>query len=89
MIAKIWFDRHLAGDKDYQIGELVLKWDKLNDPKGKHTKFQNVWLGPFIVVDKIGQGTYKLKLQGETEKLPVNGQHPRDTSSSHHIVVTS
>eukprot|EP00253_Pinus_taeda_P009949 PITA_09949 len=76
MIVKRWFDRHMAGDKDYQVGELVLKWDKLNEPKGKHTKFQHLWLGPFQVEEKIGQGTYKLKtLQGETEKIPVNGQH--------------
>eukprot|EP00253_Pinus_taeda_P029683 PITA_29683 len=76
MIVKRWFDRHRAGDKDYQVGELVLKWDKLNEPKGKHTKFQHLWLGLFHVEEKIGQGTYKLKnLQGETKKLPVNGQH--------------
>ena len=76
MIVKRWFDHHLAGDKDYQVGELVLKWDKLNEPKGKHTKFQHLWLGPFQVVEKIGQGTYRLKtLQGEIEKIPVNGQH--------------
>ena len=72
---KRWFDRHLAGDKDYQVGELVLKWDKLNEPKGKHTKFQHLWPGLFQV-EKIRQGTYRLKkLQGETEKLPINGQH--------------
>eukprot|EP00253_Pinus_taeda_P023867 PITA_23867 len=47
MIVKRWFDRHLAGDKYYQIEELVLKWDKLNEPKGKHMKFQHLWLGPF------------------------------------------
>ena len=61
MIMKRWFDRHLAGDKDYQIGELVLKWDKLNEPKGKHTKFQHLWLGPFQVKEKIGQRIYRLK----------------------------
>ena len=66
----------MAGDKDYQVGELVLKQDKLKEPKAKHTKFQHLWLGPFQVVEKIGQGTYRLKtLQGETEKLPVNGKH--------------
>eukprot|EP00253_Pinus_taeda_P003519 PITA_03519 len=76
MIVKRWFDHHLAGDKDFQIGELVLKWDKLSEPKGKHTKFQHLWLGPFQVVEKIDQGTYMLKtLQGETKKLVVNGQH--------------
>ena len=76
MIVKIWFDHHLARDKDFQVGELVLKWDKPSEPKGKHTKFQHLWLGPFQVVEKIGQGTNRLKmLQGETENLPVNGQH--------------
>eukprot|EP00253_Pinus_taeda_P020575 PITA_20575 len=61
MIVKKWFDHHLVGDKDFQVGELVLKWDKLSEPKGKHTKFQHLWLGPFQVVEKIGQGTYRLK----------------------------
>eukprot|EP00253_Pinus_taeda_P024323 PITA_24323 len=61
MIVKRWFDRHMVGDKDYQVGELVLKWDKLNEPKGKHMKFQHLWLGPFQVEEKIGQGTYRLK----------------------------
>jgi len=76
MIVKRCFDHHLAGNKDFQIGELVLKWDKLSESIGKHMKFQHLWLGQFQVVEKIGQGTYKLKtLQGETEKLPVNGQH--------------
>eukprot|EP00253_Pinus_taeda_P033848 PITA_33848 len=75
-IVNRWFDCHLAGDKDYQIGELVLKWGKLNEPKGKLMKFQHSWLGPFQVEEKIDQGAYRLKsLQGETEKLPVNGQH--------------
>eukprot|EP00253_Pinus_taeda_P008216 PITA_08216 len=76
MILKRCFDRHLVGDKDYQVSDLVLKWDKLSEPKGKHTKFQHLWLDSFEVEEKIGQGTYRLKtLQGETKKLPVNGQH--------------
>eukprot|EP00253_Pinus_taeda_P024598 PITA_24598 len=74
MIVKKWFDHYLAGDKDYQVGELVLKWDKLSEPKRKHMKFQHLWLGQFQVEEKIGQGTYRLKnLQGEIEKLPVSG----------------
>ena len=39
IIVKKWFDHHLAGDKDFRVGEIVLKWDKLSEPKGKHTKF--------------------------------------------------
>ena len=46
MIVKRWFDRHLEVDKYYQVGELVFKWDKLSEPKGKHMKFKHLWLGP-------------------------------------------
>eukprot|EP00253_Pinus_taeda_P006479 PITA_06479 len=53
MIVKRCFDHHLVGDKDYQVGELVLKWDKLSEPKGKHMKFQHLWLGPVQVEEKI------------------------------------
>lgn len=55
MIVKRWFDHHVAGDKDYQVGEVVLKWDKLSEPKGKHMKFQYLWLGWFQVEERIGQ----------------------------------
>jgi hypothetical protein len=57
------------------VGDLVLKWDKINEPKGKHSKFQNLWLGPFQIVEKIGVGTYSLQnLRGELEALPINDQ---------------
>lgn len=76
IIEKKWFGHHLVGDKYFQVGDLVLKWDKLSEPKVKHTKFQHLWLGPFQVVEKIGQRTYRLKmLQVETKRLLVNGQH--------------
>jgi hypothetical protein len=32
------------------IGDLVLKWDARREAKGKHGKFDNLWLGPFQVV---------------------------------------
>jgi len=53
MIMKRWFDHHLARDKDFQVGELVLKWDMLSEPKGKQIKFQHLWLGPFQVVELV------------------------------------
>jgi hypothetical protein len=57
------------------VGDLVLKWDRENESKGKHSKFQNLWLRPFQVVEKIGVGTYRLQnLRGEPDALPVNGQ---------------
>jgi hypothetical protein len=36
-------------DKNFEIGDLVLKWDKLKEPKGKHSQFQQLWLGTFQV----------------------------------------
>ena len=31
---KIWFDKCIASDKQFQVGDLVLKWDKANEAKG-------------------------------------------------------
>lgn len=48
----------------------------MSEPTGKHPKLQHSWLSPFQVVEKIGHGIYRLKtLQGETEKIPINGHH--------------
>jgi hypothetical protein len=74
-IVKRWFDKHKAKEKNFEVGDLVLKWDRANEPKGKHSKFQNLWLRPFQVAEKIGVGTYRLQnLRGEPDALPVNGQ---------------
>jgi hypothetical protein len=74
-LVKIWFDRNSVGNKYFQEGDLVLKWDKENEMKGKHTKFQKLWLGPYQIYEKIGPGTFKLKsLEGDLEELHVNGQ---------------
>ena len=39
-VIKRWFDKHKAGTKEFEVGDLVLKWDHPHDEKGKHTKFQ-------------------------------------------------
>ena len=55
------------------MGNLVLKWDKGNEAKGKHLKFQKLWLGPYEIAEKIGDATYRLQsLQGDLENVPVN-----------------
>jgi hypothetical protein len=38
-IVKRWFDKHKAKEKNFEVGDLVLKWDRANEPKGKHSKF--------------------------------------------------
>ena len=37
-VIKRWFDKHKAGAKDFEVGDLFLKWDHPHDEKGKHTK---------------------------------------------------
>ena len=73
-VVKRWFDKHKDGKKEFEVGDLVLKWDHPLDEKGKHMKFQQLWVGPFQIAAKLGPSTYKLRdLQGWEENLPVNG----------------
>ena len=53
-IVKASFDTTSTSSKAFEIGDLVLKWDKAHEEKGKHTKFQILWLGPFQIIEKIG-----------------------------------
>jgi len=77
-IIKRWFDKSYVVNKYFQEGDLVLKWDNENEIKGKHTKFQKLWQGPFQIHKKIGPGTFKLRtLEGEEEELPINGKMPK------------
>ena len=74
-LIKSSFDSAIITRKNFQMGDLVLKWDKAHEEKGKHTKFQKLWLGPFQIVEVIGPSTFVLQdLAGRRDSLPVNGQ---------------
>jgi len=74
-LVKSSFDSNIMTRKDFQVGDLVLKWDKAHEEKGKHTKFQRMWLGPFQIVEVLGPSTFVLQdLAGKRDSLPVNGQ---------------
>ena len=65
----------MVSRKDFQLGDLVLKWDKAHEEKGKHNKFQWMWLRPFQIVEIIGPSTFMLQdLAGKIDSLPVNRQ---------------
>ena len=73
-MVKRWFNKHKAGNKEFEVGDLVLKWDHPHNEKGKHTKFHLLWVGPFQIATKLGPLNYKLQnLQGWEENLLVNG----------------
>jgi hypothetical protein len=40
--------------------DVVLKWDAQREAKGKHGKFDNIWLGPLQVVSLQDYNTYEL-----------------------------
>ena len=74
-LVKASFDSNSVSKNYFQLGYLVLKWDKAHEEKGKHTKFQWMWLGPFQIVELIGPSTFMLQdLARKRESLPVNGQ---------------
>ena len=60
-VVKRWFDKHKAGKKEFEVGDLVLKWDHPYDEKGKHMNFQQLWVGPFQIAANLGPSTYKLE----------------------------
>eukprot|EP00253_Pinus_taeda_P034803 PITA_34803 len=73
-IIKSSFDSISSISKQFQVSDLVLKWDKAHEDKGKHTKFQKMWLGPFQICEKISHSTFMLQdLSGLRDSLPVNG----------------
>ena len=59
-IVKIWFDSNSSSDRMFYVEDLVLKWDKAHERKGEHTKFQNLWLGPFVIYEKLGPSSFHL-----------------------------
>jgi hypothetical protein len=59
-IVKGWFDSNSALDRNFEVGDLVLKWDKPDEGKGEHTKFQNLWLGPFVISEKLRPESFYL-----------------------------
>ena len=72
---KIWFHKHVAGDKQFQVGDLVLKWDKARKAKGKHSKFQKLWLGPYRLPRKSVMQPTDCNLYRETWKTSMS-MHP-------------
>jgi len=71
-VVKRWFNRQ-AKIKSFHISDLVLYWDKAKERKGEHDKFDNLWKGPYQIVEILGENAFKLKtLTGESVPLPVN-----------------
>ena len=42
------------------MDDLVLRWDEKRENKGKHGKFDNIWFGPFKIVEILDDNTFVL-----------------------------
>jgi hypothetical protein len=50
----------------FQINDLVLRWDARIEEKGKNSKFENLWKGPYKVATYHGNNAFFLEdLNGE------------------------
>jgi len=45
---KALFDKR-AKEMNFELGDLILKWDARRVEKDKHAKFDNLWMGPFQI----------------------------------------
>ena len=55
--------------------DLVLMWNARLQEKGKHGKFDPIWLGPYLIDSLWGDDSYFVKdLSGSFLGLPVHGQ---------------
>ena len=53
------FDKRTKTD-NFQVGDLVLKWEALKEKKGNHGKFDALWTGHFIISQIHGNNTFIL-----------------------------
>lgn len=54
------FERRTKAN-DFNLGDKVLKWDSRREDKGKHGKFDNLWIGPYIIHAFKGHNSFSLK----------------------------
>ena len=54
------FDRRTKAS-NFKIGDKALKWDSKREDKGKHGKFDNLWLGPYSIHSVAGNNAFFLQ----------------------------
>jgi hypothetical protein len=63
---KLAFEKKAENDI-FQEGDLVLRWDDKREENSKHGKFNNLWFGPFRVVEVLENNTFVLHNLDDTE----------------------
>jgi hypothetical protein len=57
---KKYFNKSVKTVK-FKVNEKVLMWDSAHADRGRHSKFQKLWLGPFNIAFVLGTNSYILK----------------------------
>jgi hypothetical protein len=76
------FDKH-SKQEYFQVDDLVLKWDARNEDKGKHGKFNHLWMRPFRIGVYHRNNTYLLE---ELNEEPTSGGHVNGRFLKHYLV---
>jgi hypothetical protein len=72
---KRYFDQSTT-IKNFQKGEQVLLWNKAKEKPSIHTKFEALWIGPYIVENILGFNSYMIQdMKGKRLMLPINEQN--------------
>ena len=60
----------------FQVGDLGLKWDASHEDKGKHGKFDHLWVGPYLIAAHRGDNAFILEYPdgSQYEGGTVNGR---------------
>jgi hypothetical protein len=65
-----------AKDVSFKVNEKVFIWDSSHADRGRHLKFQKLWLGPFKIIFVLGENSYILKdLEERLFSYSTNGSH--------------
>jgi hypothetical protein len=60
----------------FKVNEKVLLWDSAHADRGRHSKFQKLWMGPFKITFVRGPNSYLLKyLEERLFSYSTNGSH--------------
>jgi hypothetical protein len=69
------YDKRTKAD-NFELGDLVLKWDSRNEDKGKHGKFDSFWKGTYTIQAYRGNKAFLLNNNDGSDLPggPVNGR---------------
>jgi hypothetical protein len=80
---KSLFDKKTK-DREFLLGDLVLKWDARKEDAGKHDKFDHLWFRPFRIAATEGKNSFLLEnLDGKTFDAPINGCYLKILCNNH------